>query len=37
MPRFHGVYPYLVSPVDPEGRVVTDVLERLVDDLIGKG
>lgn len=37
MSRFHGVYPYLVSPVDPDGRVRTAVLERLVDDLIGQG
>jgi 4-hydroxy-tetrahydrodipicolinate synthase len=34
---FHGVYPYLVSPVDAGGRVKTDVLGRLVTDLIGKG
>lgn len=34
---FHGVYPYLVSPVDGDGKVKTAVLSRLVDDLIGKG
>ncbi len=33
----HGVFPYLVSPVDAEGRVKTDVLARLSDDLIAKG
>ncbi|MDE2363891.1 MAG: dihydrodipicolinate synthase family protein, partial [Hyphomicrobiales bacterium] len=34
---FHGVFPYLVSPVDPDGRVLDDVLARLCDDLIAKG
>lgn len=34
---FHGVFPYLVSPIDGEGRVKEKVLERLVDDLIGAG
>lgn len=34
---FQGVYPYLVSPVAPDGRVKTDVLGRLVTDLISKG
>jgi 4-hydroxy-tetrahydrodipicolinate synthase len=37
MPDFHGVFPYLVSPVDSGGRVRTAVLARLCDDLIGKG
>jgi 4-hydroxy-tetrahydrodipicolinate synthase len=37
MARFHGVYPYLVSPVDADGRIKTEVLQRLVDDLIGQG
>ena len=37
MPPFHGVFPYLVSPVDVDGRVKTDVLARLVDDLIAAG
>ena len=36
-PEFHGVFPYLVSPVSPDGRVLEDVLARLSDDLIGKG
>lgn len=34
---FHGVFPYLVSPVDDEGGVRAEVLERLSDDLIGAG
>ncbi len=34
---FHGVYPYLVSPVGADGRVKTDVLARLCDDLIRAG
>jgi 4-hydroxy-tetrahydrodipicolinate synthase len=34
---FHGVFPYLVSPVDGEGRIMADVLARLADDLIGAG
>lgn len=34
---FHGVYPYLVSPVDDDGRVRADVLARLVDDLVAAG
>ncbi len=37
MSAFHGVYPYLVSPVDADGKVKTAVLGRLVDDLINKG
>src|SRR3954467_14660781 len=37
MPDFHGVFPYLVSPVDASGRVRTDVLGRLCDDLINAG
>jgi 4-hydroxy-tetrahydrodipicolinate synthase len=35
--RFHGVFPYLVSPVDANGRVLDDVLGRLVDHLIEQG
>jgi 4-hydroxy-tetrahydrodipicolinate synthase len=34
---FHGVYPYLVSPVDVQGRVKVDVLGKLCDDLIDAG
>jgi 4-hydroxy-tetrahydrodipicolinate synthase len=37
MTSFHGVFPYLVSPVEPDGRVRTGVLQRLCDDLIGSG
>ena len=37
MTEFRGVFPYLVSPVDPSGRVRADVLARLVDDLIAAG
>jgi 4-hydroxy-tetrahydrodipicolinate synthase len=37
MPDFRGVFPYLVSPVDPDGMVRTDVLGRLCDDLIKSG
>ncbi|KKC25859.1 dihydrodipicolinate synthase family protein [Sphingomonas sp. SRS2] len=33
----HGIYPYLVSPTDDEGRIDTAVLARLVDDLIHAG
>jgi 4-hydroxy-tetrahydrodipicolinate synthase len=31
---FHGVFPYLVSPIDHDGRVKDDVLARLVEHLI---
>jgi len=34
---FHGVFPYLVSPIDADGRVRTDVLGRLCNDLIAAG
>src|SRR5262249_56386455 len=34
---FHGVFPYLVSPIDRDGRVKTDVLAHLVDDLVAAG
>lgn len=37
MPDFHGVFPYLVSPVDPDGTVRTNVLARLCDDLVAAG
>lgn len=33
----HGIYPYLVSPVDASGTVDSAVLARLVDDLIAAG
>jgi 4-hydroxy-tetrahydrodipicolinate synthase len=37
MASFHGVFPYLVSPVDSAGAVDAPVLARLCDDLIGAG
>ena len=35
--EFHGVFPYLVSPVDDDGRVRAEVLARLVDHVIDAG
>jgi len=35
--EFHGVFPYLVSPIDDSGKVKADVLARLCDDLIKAG
>ena len=35
--HFHGVFPYLVSPVGASGEVDADVLARLCNDLIGAG
>jgi 4-hydroxy-tetrahydrodipicolinate synthase len=37
MTDLHGVFPYLVSPVDADGRVKSDVLGQLADDLIAAG
>jgi 4-hydroxy-tetrahydrodipicolinate synthase len=37
MAQFHGVFPYLVSPVDESGRIRTNVLATLVSDLIDAG
>src|ERR1041384_8242989 len=37
MTDFHGVFPYLVSPLDSAGEIRTDVLGRLCDDLIKAG
>ena len=37
MSDFHGVFPYLVSPIDAQGCILTDVLGRLVSDLIEAG
>ncbi|HWH77323.1 MAG TPA: dihydrodipicolinate synthase family protein [Candidatus Binatus sp.] len=34
---FHGVFPYLVSPIDAAGEVKAEVLARLCDDLIKAG
>ena len=35
--NFHGVFPYLISPVHETGEVNADVLARLCDDLIEAG
>src|SRR6476469_2821381 len=37
MADFHGVFPYLVSPIDASGQIRTEVLGRLCDDLIKAG
>src|SRR5580698_9451864 len=37
MMDFHGVFPYLVSPIRPDGAIRRDVLARLCDDLIASG
>jgi len=37
MTDFHGVFPYLVSPIDRSGRILTDVLGKLSSDLIKAG
>jgi 4-hydroxy-tetrahydrodipicolinate synthase len=37
MMDFHGVFPYLVSPIDASGHIRTEVLSRLCDDLITSG
>lgn len=37
MSDFHGVFPYLVSPIDAQGRIKTDVLGKLASDLIKAG
>jgi 4-hydroxy-tetrahydrodipicolinate synthase len=37
MSQLHGVFPYLVSPIDASGRIKTDVLGKLCDDLIKAG
>jgi dihydrodipicolinate synthase/N-acetylneuraminate lyase len=34
---FHGVFPYLVSPVSPAGEVMSEVLDRLCHNLIAAG
>jgi len=36
-PAFHGVFPYLVSPIDAGGEVKADVLTRLCGDLVAAG
>ena len=35
--NFHGVFPYVVSPIDAAGEVDAPVLARLCDDLIQAG
>ena len=37
MTDFHGVFPYLVSPIDPSGKIRENVLARLCEDLIAAG
>ena len=37
MADFHGVFPYLVSPIDASGQIRDEVLGRLCDDLIKAG
>jgi 4-hydroxy-tetrahydrodipicolinate synthase len=37
MADFHGVFPYLVSPVDTNGQIRTEVVGRLCDDLVKSG
>lgn len=37
MTDFHGVFPYLVSPVDADGRVRAGVLTKLCNDLVAGG
>ncbi len=37
MTGFHGVFPYVVSPVDSSGEVKADVLARLCGDLVDAG
>src|SRR5512139_3095496 len=37
MTDFHGVFPYLVSPIDAGGRILTDVLGKLASALIKAG
>lgn len=37
LPGWRGVMPYLVSPLAADGSVATEVLTRLIDDLIAAG
>ncbi len=37
MSDFRGVFPYLVSPIDAQGHILTNVLGHLVSDLIKAG
>jgi 4-hydroxy-tetrahydrodipicolinate synthase len=36
-PDWHGIFPYLVSPLDAQGRVRTDILAALVEHLVAQG
>lgn len=35
--KFQGVFPYLISPINQSGEIMSGVLARLCDDLIGSG
>jgi dihydrodipicolinate synthase/N-acetylneuraminate lyase len=35
--RFHGVFPYLVSPISHSGEIMSEVLDQLCNDLIAAG
>ncbi|HEX2363896.1 MAG TPA: dihydrodipicolinate synthase family protein, partial [Bradyrhizobium sp.] len=37
MSDLHGVFPYLVSPIDAAGHIRGSVLARLCDDLVKSG
>jgi len=37
MSEFHGVFPYLVTPIDATGHIRTQVLARLCEDLVAAG
>ncbi|AWN52666.1 hypothetical protein DK412_14290 [Methylobacterium sp. 17Sr1-1] len=37
MARFAGIIPYLVTPLDAEGRIEAGVMATLCDDLIAAG
>ena len=37
MKTLKGIFPYLVSPVEADGRIKESVLRRLIEDLIGSG
>src|SRR4026207_2595653 len=37
MTDFHGVFPYLASPIDAGGRILTDVLGKWASDLSKAG
>ncbi len=37
MREFHGVFPYLVTPIDEQGRVRAATVDRLVRHLVAAG